>query len=304
MEAKLSLEDKKNAIHTLAVDDNTELKKDKYEILLHLFRRKSVIFGLGIIIIIIGMTVFAPFLTSWDPNAMKVEERLMPPSSIHIFGTDAFGRDMFSRVANGGKVSLVIGAFVVIFAVGGGTLLGLLSGYFRWLDNVLMRLMDGLMAFPGLMLAVAMMGLLGPSSSTVVIALSIVYMPRVARVVRGSVLVIREYPFIEAEITLGARSLYILFVHILPNCLSPIIIQCSFIFSYAVLGEAALSFLGVGVPPTIPSWGNILSDSRVYIVQAWWIAVFPGIAIMLTVLGLNLFGDGLRDMMDPKLRKL
>jgi peptide/nickel transport system permease protein len=281
-----------------------ELQEDTAGLPYYLFRRKTVVLGLGLIVLVLLASLFAPLLTPFDPNGVKVEDRLLPPSKTHVFGTDDFGRDVFSRVIHGGRTSLVVGAAVVLVAVGLGTVFGLFAGYFKWIDNLLMRMMDGLMSFPSLVMAIAMVGVLGAGVFTVIIALGIVYMPRVARIVRGSVLVVREYPFFEAERSLGAGRLYILFRHILPNCLSPIIVQASFIFSYAVLGEAALSFLGVGVPPETPSWGNILSDSRIYIVQAWWIAMFPGVAIMLTVLGLNLFGDGLRDMLDPKLRKV
>ena len=277
---------------------------DRPGVFLIFFRRRSAVVGLGLALVVVLLAVLSPWIVSADPNTVNVEDRLLAPSFVHPFGTDDFGRDIFSRVVYGGRTSLIVGTSVVVLAVGVGTLIGLLTGYYKKVDNLLMRLMDGLMSFPGLVLAVAMMGVLGPGIVTVIISLGIVYLPRVARVVRGSVLVVREYPFIEAEKSLGAGNLYIMFRHILPNCLSPVIVQSTFIFSYAVLGEAALSFLGVGVPPSIPSWGNILSDSRVYIVQAWWIAVFPGLAIMMTVLGLNMFGDGLRDMIDPKLRKL
>ncbi|NHN31755.1 ABC transporter permease [Paenibacillus agricola] len=279
-------------------------QKKKNELLAQLLQRKSVIISIGIILVMICSVLAAPVLSSYSPNDLAVENRLQAPSSIHFFGTDDFGRDIFSRVLHGGVISLAIGFAVVILAVGSGTLIGLFSGYFKLFDNIVMRVMDGLMSFPGLILAISMIGVLGRGVFTVIISLSIVYLPRVARVVRGSVLVVREYPFVEAEKVLGASKIYILFIHILPNCLSPIIIQSSFIFSYAILGEAALSFLGVGVPPVTPSWGNILSDARLYIVQAWWIAVFPGVAIMITVLGLNMFGDGLRDVLDPKLRNV
>jgi len=203
---------------------------------------------------------------------------------------------------HGARTSLLIGTAVVAFAVGIGTLIGLLTGFFRAVDTVLSRIMDGLMSFPGIVLAIAMAGVLGASSTTVIIALGIVYMPRVARVVRSSVLVVKELSYVEACFALGSGNLYVLFRHVLPNVMSPIIIQATFIFSYAVLGEAALSFLGAGVPPTQPSWGNMLAESRTFIVMAWWMALFPGLAIMTTVLGLNLFGDGLRDALDPKMR--
>jgi peptide/nickel transport system permease protein len=269
-----------------------------------LFRRWTVMLGLGLLGLVLLAAAFAPIVARFDPNAIQVAARLQAPSLTHVFGTDDFGRDIFSRVVYGARASLVIGAAVVVLAVGLGTLVGLFSGFYRIADAILSRIVDGLMSFPGLVLAIAMMGVLGASKLSVVLALGIVYMPRVARVVRGSVLVVKELSFVEAAIALGARRSFVLFRHVLPNCLSPLIVQASFIFSYAVLGEAALSFLGVGVPPIEPSWGNMLADSRTYIVKAWWIAVFPGGAIMLTVLGLNLFGDGLRDMLDPKLRKL
>jgi peptide/nickel transport system permease protein len=290
---------------TIQFSEELQGKQEKQMGLLwYLFRRKSVLLGFGLIVVMVCLVLLAPIVTSYDPTKVNVENRLLPPSSMHFFGTDDFGRDIFSRVIYGGKMSLAIGAAVVLLAVGIGTLIGLFAGYFKMVDNILMRVMDGLMSFPGLVLAISMVGVLGMGFTTVIISLGVVYIPRIARVVRGSVLVVREYPFIEAEKALGASNIYILFYHILPNCLSPIIVQSSFVFSYAILGEAALSFLGVGVPPIIPSWGNILSEARLYIVQAWWIAVFPGVAIMLTVLGLNMFGDGLRDMMDPKLRKV
>jgi peptide/nickel transport system permease protein len=283
--------------------DKKESNKDP-GILWYLFRRKTVVVGLALFIIVLICVLLAPIFTSHSPSEMVVENRLQAPGSDYLLGTDNFGRDVFTRVLYGGRASLLVGISVVLFAVGGGALIGLVCGYYKKVDVILMRIMDGLMSFPGLVLAITMMGVLGSSVMTVIIALSIVYGPRVARVVRGSVLVISEYPLIEAEKALGAKGSYILFRHILPNCLSPIIVQTTFIFSYAILGEAALSFLGVGVPPTTPSWGNILSDSRVYLVQGWWMAVFPGVAIMMTVFALNLFGDGLRDIMDPKLRKL
>ncbi|MFJ7727781.1 ABC transporter permease [Neobacillus sp. NPDC097160] len=285
-------------------EENEELVKVKEPGLLwYLFRRKTVVVGFLFFLLVLLCALLAPFLTSYLPSEMDVENRLAAPSTEHFFGTDNFGRDVFSRVIHGGRASLLVGTSVVILAVGLGSLIGLVCGYYKKVDAILMRIVDGLMSFPGLILAIAMMGVLGSGVFTVIIALSIVYFPRVARVVRGSVLVISESPLVEAEKSLGANGPYILLKHILPNCLSPIIVQTTFIFSYAILGEAALSFLGVGVPPTIPSWGNILSDSRVFIVQGWWMAVFPGLAIMVTVLGLNQFGDGLRDTMDPKSRR-
>jgi len=197
---------------------------------------------------------------------------------------------------------MIVGASVVGLSFVGGLLFGLIAGYYRRLDNPLMRIMDGLMAFPGIILAIALMASLGPSVLNVIFALGIVYVPRVARIVRGSVLVVRETLYVEAARALGGLDLRILGRHVLPNCLSPVIVQGTCIFAAAVLGEAALSFLGVGVPPQIPSWGNVLAEGRLYLQQAPWLTRFPGAAIMAGILGLNLFGDGLRDLLDPKLR--
>jgi peptide/nickel transport system permease protein len=196
----------------------------------------------------------------------------------------------------------MVGVAVVAFAFTFGMTAGLAAGYFRRLDNVIMRVMDGLMAFPAIILAIALMASLGPSVSNVIVAIGVVYSPRVARVVRGSVLVIRETAYVEAARALGLTNVWIILRHVVPNCLSPVIVQGSFVFAAAVLTEAALSFLGVGVPPYVPSWGNILSDGRLYLQQAPWLVLYPGAAIMLTIFGLNLLGDGVRDLLDPRLR--
>lgn len=267
-----------------------------------LFSRPNVVIG-AILITLMGLlALLAPWIAPYGANELGVAPRLQPPSAAFLMGSDEFGRDVFSRVIYGAQTSLTIGLAIVIFAVGLGTLIGLLTGFFNRIDMVVSRIMDGLMSFPGLVLAIAMTGAMGASTTAVVIALGIVYMPRVARIVRSAVLVVKELSYVEACFALGATRLYVLFRHVLPNVMSPIIIQATFIFSYGVLGEAALSFLGVGVPPTQPSWGNMLAEARTFIVLAWWMALFPGIAIMITVLGLNLFGDGLRDALDPKLR--
>lgn len=268
-----------------------------------LFSRGSVIIGSALIALMVLTAALADWVAPFDPNMLNIANRLQPPgSATHLLGTDEFGRDVLSRVIHGARTSLAIGLAIVVFAVGIGTLIGLLTGFFNRVDMVLSRIMDGLMSFPGLVLAIAMTGVMGASSATVVLALGIVYMPRVARIIRSAVLVVRELSYVEACFALGATRLHVLFRHVLPNVMSPIIVQATFIFSYAVLGEAALSFLGVGVPPTQPSWGNMLAEARTFIVLAWWMALFPGLAIMITVLGLNLFGDGLRDALDPKLK--
>lgn len=287
---------------SMAAQDTVHIEPTRPRFLSKLFARSTVVVGSLLIALVLATALAADILAPADPNALAIQNRLKPPSAVHLLGTDEFGRDVLSRVMHGARTSLVIGCAVVVLAVGLGSLLGLITGFFSRVDAVLSRILDGLMSFPGIVLAIAMAGVLGASSSTVIIALGIVYMPRVARVVRSSVLVVKELPYVEACIAVGGSRLYALFRHVLPNVLSPIIIQASFIFSYAVLGEAALSFLGAGVPPTQPSWGNMLAESRAFVVMAWWMALFPGVAIMLTVLGLNLFGDGLRDALDPKMQ--
>ena len=259
--------------------------------------------GLFLLLAIGLAALLAPWITGYDPNQAQPAARLQGPSGEHWFGTDNLGRDVFARVIYGARASLGVGGAVVLGAVGAGALLGLVTGYYRRADAVLMRLLDGLMAFPGLVLAISLVGVMGPGVWTVIIALTIVYAPRVARVVRGSAIVLKDQPMVEAARQMGAGSPYIVARHVAPHCLSPIIVQGSFIFSYAVLGEAALSFLGVGVPPAIPTWGNILSEARTYLQQAWWMAIAPGVFIFLAVLALNLVGDSLRDYFDPKLRR-
>lgn len=269
-----------------------------------LFRRRSVILGATLVIGMLCLAVLAPFLTRYQPEDIAPEVRLQAPSAAHLLGTDDFGRDVYTRVLYGARLSFSVGAVVVVLVLAGGVALGLAAGYWPKVDVVVMRALDGLMAFPAIVLAIALMGALGPGVSTVMIALSIVYTPRVARVVRSAVMVVRGALYIESAVALGSKDRHILWSHVLPNCLSIIVVQGSFIFSYAVLGEASLSFLGVGVPPVVATWGNMLSEGRVYMLQAPWLTLFPGLATMVTVLGLNLVGDGLRDMLDPRLRRL
>ena len=265
-------------------------------------RRRVALLGMVLVALNVLVAVLAPAIGRWEPQRLDVQARLAPPTATHWMGTDDVGRDVWSRVVHGTRLSMLVGGAVVALSFVGGIVFGLLGGYYRPLDNVLMRIMDGFMAFPGIILAIAMMASLGPSVVNVIVALGVVYVPRVARIVRGSVLVIRETPYVEAALALGAPDLTVLGRHVLPNCLSPVIVQGTFIFAAAVLGEAALSFLGVGVPPQIPSWGNVLAEGRLYLQQAPWLTLFPGAAIMGCILGLNLFGDGLRDLLDPKMQ--
>jgi len=248
------------------------------------------------------MAIFTEGLSSYDPIKIHLRNRFEPPGQTFWFGTDNFGRDLFSRVVHGARLSLIIGCTVVTGTALSGLLFGLTSGYFQRMDNPLMRIMDALMAFPAVLLAIAIAAALGPSVTNAAIALVIVYTPRTARIVRASVLVAREMEYVKSARATGAGSFWIIRKHIIPNSLAPLIVQLSFIFAYAVLAEAMLSFLGLGPTPPTPTWGNIIAEGRNYLREASWITAFPGIFIAITVLGLNLIGDGLRDVLDPRMR--
>jgi peptide/nickel transport system permease protein len=268
-----------------------------------LLRHRSFVIGGLLFSAIVLMALMADLIAPYEPNRNNFRALLLPPSETNWFGTDGFGRDVLSRVIHGTRVSLLIGISVVVLTGVLGTALGLIAGYVRWLDNVLMRIMDGLMAFPGVLLAIALAAALGPSAMNAVIALTVAFIPRTARVVRSSVLVIRELPYVEAAVAAGAGHLRIIFRYILANALSPLIVQLTFVFAVSILSEAILSFLGVGPPPPTPSLGNIIAEGRSYLQDAPWIALFPGLAIAASVLGLNLMGDGLRDVTDPRLTR-
>jgi peptide/nickel transport system permease protein len=272
-------------------------------LLLRMVRQRRVIgFGGVILLVMLGVAVAAPALAPYDPLDIQAMERLRRPASAHLFGTDEFGRDILSRVIFGARLSLLVGGLVTLVAIAVGTVIGLAAGWSPRADRVIMRVMDGVMAFPDILLAISLMAALGPSLRNVVIALAFVYTPRVARVVRASVLVVVNLDYVDAARAIGARGRRILARHVLVNCVSPIIVQGTFVAAYAMLGEAALSFLGVGVPPETPTWGGIIAAGQVYLSQAWWISIFPGAAIILSVLALNLVGDALRDFLDPRLR--
>lgn len=244
--------------------------------------------------------LLAPLLATHEPLRTNIRNRLEPPSATHIMGTDQNGRDVYSRIVHGARVSLAVGLGVVALTTVAGALIGLVSGYMRRLDGPLMRIMDGIMAFPGILLALAIIAALGNNPFNVVLALTATYTPRTARVVRGAVLSLREITYVEAARSLGSSDGRIMFRHILPNTLSPILVQATYILARAVLAEAALSYIGAGISPPQPSWGNILADGQLYMYVAPWITVFPGLFIVVTVIGLNLFGDGLRDVFDPR----
>lgn len=249
-----------------------------------------------------AVAIAAPVLAPHDPVEINAVDRLAPiGDSTYPLGTDRLGRDVLSRLVYGARISLGVGLATVLLSNVVGIVIGVVSGYYRRLDNVLMRVMDAFMAFPGILLALGIMAVLGPSVANVVIALSIVYTPRVARIVRSSVLSIREMDYVEAARAVGGKDFRLITRHILPNCIAPIVVQGTFIFAYAVISEASLSFLGVGASPEIPSWGNMLAEARQFLRAAPMLAILPGVAIMITVLALNLLGDGLRDILDPYL---
>jgi len=268
-----------------------------------LLRRKAVVAGLVVLAAILILAISAPMLSPYSPSKLSLANRLKPPSGVNLLGTDDFGRDVFTRAAIAGRLSLVVGLSVVAVSCILGVTLGLLAGFFRRLDAPLARLIDAMMAFPDILLAISLVAALGPSVVNVVIALGIVYAPRLARVVRASTLVIRELPYVEAARALGVSTPRILVRHVLRNLLSPILVQGTFIFASAMLAEAGLSFLGVGVSPSVPTWGTMIAQGRQYLDQAPWILFFPGLAIVLAVLSLQLVGDGLRDLLDPRLAK-
>lgn len=270
---------------------------------LRLLRRPQVAFGSVTLALVLIVALAAPWLTASGPNDLDVLGRLAPPSGEHLMGTDDLGRDVWSRVAYGARLSLTVGFATALVSAVVGTALALVAGYYRWLDEVVMRLLDGLMALPGVLLAIAIMAAIGPRVSNIVLALALVYTPRCARVARSAVLVVREHVYVEAANALGARDRSIIWRHILPGTLTPVLVQATYVFATAVLLEASLSFLGAGAPPDVASWGAMLAEGRLLMRQAPWMTIFPGAVLSLTVLAVNMIGDGLRDALDPRLRR-
>ena len=261
-------------------------------------------FGLVVLGLLVLLAIFASVLAPYDPQDQALESVLQAPSSVHLFGTDDLGRDILSRVIYGSRVSLEVGLISVSVALVGGCFIGLVAGYFGGLvDEALMRAMDALAAFPALILALAITSALGMGIGNAMIAIGIVYIPAFARLVRGQSLSVRERDFVTAARSLGAGHFRIMFCHIWPNVTAPIIVQASLSVGFAIITEAALSFLGVGVRPPTPSWGSMLNEGYQYLETAPWMSVAPGAAIFITVLGLNLLGDGLRAMLDPRLSR-
>jgi peptide/nickel transport system permease protein len=274
----------------------------RFVLLNRLARHRSFQIGLTLVMILALAAIFAPLLTSVDPSSMKVRFRFKPPSSAFPFGTDNFGRDIFTRVLYGARVSLWIGFVVALISGLFGAAFGILAAQYRRLDPFVMRVMDALMSFPAILLALGVTAALGPRMESVMVALTVAYLPAGVRLVRASALVVRELDYVEAARIAGASDGRIMLRHILPNSVSPLLVHVTFVFAYAILAEAALSFLGVGVPPPTASWGNIIAEGRDYATEAWWVMLFPGLGITLAALGLNLLGDGLRDVLDPRLK--
>ncbi|MDM0044927.1 ABC transporter permease [Variovorax dokdonensis] len=266
-------------------------------------KHPTLIIGGVLLVAMAALAIFAPWIATHDPQDMDVLSRMQTASADHWFGTDALGRDVFSRAVWGGRVSMIVGLSVGVLATVLGLLLGLMAGFVRWADSFIMRVMDGLMAIPGILLAIALMAVTRASLTTVIIAITIPEIPRVVRLVRSLALTLREQLFVEAAHAVGTRLPVILLRHVVPNMIAPLIVQATFVAAAAVLTEAALSFLGVGVPPQTPSWGNMMAEGRNFVAVAFHIILYPGILLAATVLAINMLGDGLRDALDPRLAR-
>ena len=268
-----------------------------------LHRHPTVLTGLLLLGLMLLVAIASPLFATHDPIRLNPTARLEPPSWEHWFGTDHLGRDVYSRVIYGSRVSLLVGFSVAALSTLLGLAIGLVTGFIRRVDAIVMRIMDGLMAIPAILLAIALISLSQSSIQNVIIAITIPEVPRMVRLVRSVVLTLREQLFVEAAVSLGARLPRILTFHLMPNTVAPLIVQATYVCAAAIIIEAILSFLGAGTPPDIPSWGNIMAEGRTYVMVAFWILLFPGIFLTLVVLGVNLLGDGLRDTLDPRLRR-
>ena len=267
------------------------------------YRHPTAVIGGVVLVLLILIALLAPYLGTVDPQAISPVRRLRKPSETYWFGTDMLGRDVYSRVVFGGRISLAVGLSVAVLATTVGLAIGLVTGFVRWLDAVVMRVMDGLMSIPGVLLAIALMALTKASLENVIIAITVTEVPRVVRLIRGLVLSLREQAYVDAAIASGTRTPLILLRHILPNTLAPLLVQGTYICASAMLTEAILSFLGAGTPPNIPSWGNIMAEGRALFQLANYLIFFPGIFLSLAVLSVNLLGDGMRDALDPRLAR-
>ncbi len=273
------------------------------DIMLGLLRNKGALAGLTILVLMVLAAIFAPLITRYDPIVIDPPQRTQPPSRDHLLGTDAFGRDIYTRVVYGARISLPVGLVAVSIAATVGAILGLIAGYYgRWADGIIMRIIDIMLAFPNIMLALVIVAILGPSIRNVMIAVGIGEIPRYTRLIRGQVLSARELLYVEAAKVIGVPTSKIMYRHILPNVVSPVIVLGTLSVGSAILAAAGLSFLGLGAQPPRPEWGSMLADGRQFLSSHWWVATMPGIAIALTVLSINMFGDGLRDILDPRIR--
>ena len=303
------------AVDTFAVESAPPPRVD--DVAYRLARNPTVVFGVVILALICAMGLAAPWLASFDPSAINPAFRNKTPGAVemvraddgtktelrHWMGTDSLGRDIASRVVYGARASLVVGVSVAVLAVAIGLAIGLAAGYLRWLDGVVMRIMDGLMAIPAILLAIALVSLSSAGLTAVIVAIVVPEVPRVVRLVRSVVLSVREEPYVEAAISVGTPTLPLVIRHILPNTLPPLIVQATYVCASAILIEAILSFLGVGIPPETPTWGNIMAEGRTLFRVYPHNVFYPGIFLALTVLAVNLLGDGLRDTLDPRMRK-
>jgi peptide/nickel transport system permease protein len=266
-------------------------------------RHPTALVGLVLLLVTAALALLAPWLGTVDPVQIDPIHRLRPPSGQNWFGTDLYGRDVYSRTVYGARVSLFVGLSVAVVSVLVGLLIGLVSGYSRRADAVIMRVMDGMMAIPAILVAIALMALSRPSVRNVVLSIAIAEIPRVVRLVRGLVLSLRERTYVEAAVASGSRLPRILARHVLPNTIAPLVVQATYVFAAAVLIEAGLSFLGAGTPPQVPTWGNVIAEGRTFFQVAFWVILFPGLALSATVLSVNLLGDGLRSALDPRLAR-
>src|SRR5699024_3455401 len=270
----------------------------------HLLKSKTSLIGFCIIFILIVTAIFAPLIATHSPTEQSILNQYQKPSSEHWLGTDALGRDIFSRIIYGTRISIQIGVIAVGISMIIGVLLGAVAGYFgRWVDQIIMRFIDILLAFPSILLAIALVAVLGPSLRNAMIAVGIIGIPQFARIIRSAVLSVKETEYIEAARAIGAKHGRTLMQHVLPNCTAPIIVQATLSVGTAILDAAGLSFLGLGAQPPTPEWGAMLSDGRAALQNAPWVITFPGLAIFFVVIGFNLFGDGLRDALDPKMKE-
>ena len=267
------------------------------------YLKPTMVLGIGLILLLIVISAAAPLLTSGSPRDINMDERLVGPGANQWFGTDEFGRDVYTRTLYGGRISLLIGFVVALISMVNGAIIGAVAGYFRKADAIIMRVVDGVMAIPSILLAIALMAIMGASIQNVIIALTIVGTPRTTRVARASVLSLREQAFVDAAKSIGAGHVRILARHIIPNLLAPLIVMGTFLTAETILNEAYLSFLGAGVPPTTPSWGNIMASGRNLLQKAMWVILYPGLILAIAVTCVNLAGDGLRDILDPKLAR-